>query len=318
MVGSTILRDLSNMDQIYCRLCQNSNTDILYDIPDFWLREYSNKYKYYSCKNCGTKFLDPHVANLDFNVIYPETYEVYNQHKTNNKISKFLINFGLSQRYKVFSVYKNKGKILDIGCADAAFLKYLRRFPEWDLFGFDKKKLSIDEFDLHGINITFGELSQINFESNQFDIITMWDVLEHLDNPSEVISYISNILLDNGKLIIKVPNGDSLDSIIFGRYWAGIDPPRHIFIFNRKSISQLLISNNFQIKKINTQFGGYLNFIKSIQFFLSYKIKNHDEVVLNLIRFLKNPIFRFVGFPFFKLINIFGFGSSLVIIAEKN
>jgi len=302
-----------------CNICSGNQVELIYDVSDFWLKNFSKQYQYYQCQTCGVIFRNSKPSEIDFNFIYPPNYEVYTQHNTRDKVNQFLIDFGLLKRYKVFSKYIDKGTILDIGCADGAFLSYLKKYNGWKLYGVEKNdEIPKSRYSLNGVNIFYGDLKQANYNNMQFDIVTMWDVIEHIEDPIGILCEINRILKKDGFLIIKVPNGRCLDVKIFKKYWAGIDAPRHIYIFNKENLGCLLQNSGYEIKKAITQFGGYLNFLKSLQFLLSEKKIFNEQKLDSLIRLLKNPFFRVLSFPIFKIINLLGYGSSLVIVARKN
>ena len=70
-------------------------------------------------------------------------------------------------------------------------------------------------------------------KDQKFEIITLWHVLEHVENLSEYISTLKNLLADNGKLIIAVPNFKSDDANYYKEFWAAFDVPRHLWHFSQ-------------------------------------------------------------------------------------
>ena len=77
------------------------------------------------------------------------------------------------------------------------------------------------------------------FLIKQFDVITMWHVLEHVPNLKEYISQIRKLLKPNGVLVVAVPNYKSYDASYYKEFWAAYDVPRHLWHFSQTSISKL-------------------------------------------------------------------------------
>jgi predicted SAM-dependent methyltransferase len=94
-----------------------------------------------------------------------------------------------------------------------------------------------------GTNI-FSSLSQVE---KQFDVITLWHVLEHVHDLNKKIQDLKSHLEKDGILLIAVPNHNSLDSKKYGSYWAGYDVPRHLWHFSKQDMTKLLAKEGFEI-----------------------------------------------------------------------
>ena len=95
-------------------------------------------------------------------------------------------------------------------------------------------------------------------KNKKFDVITMWHVLEHVENLQEYIQQIKELLKENGTLIIAVPNYKSYDAYYFKEFWAAYDVPRHLWHFSQKSITKLFSMENIRlVKTIPMKFDSY-------------------------------------------------------------
>jgi 2-polyprenyl-3-methyl-5-hydroxy-6-metoxy-1,4-benzoquinol methylase len=94
-------------------------------------------------------------------------------------------------------------------------------------------------------NQNYGKLKII--PSNTLDVVSMWHVLEHVPDLNERIIIVSNLLKDNGTIIIAVPNLNSPDAKKYKKYWAALDVPRHLYHFTHQSLSNLLAKHNLKI-----------------------------------------------------------------------
>ena len=82
---------------------------------------------------------------------------------------------------------------------------------------------------------------------NQYDMIMMWHVLEHIPDINETIIALEKKLKHNGALVVAVPNRDSLDSKVYREHWAAWDVPRHLYHFNHNSLKNLMKEKGFNL-----------------------------------------------------------------------
>ena len=143
------------------------------------------------------------------------------------------------------SISRPEKNILDIGAGTGDFLKVCK-VNLWNVFG--------TEPDIEARNIAAkkGVLLHKNvsqFTDKKFEIITLWHVLEHVENLEEYILILEELLSKNGKLIIAVPNYKSYDAKYYSKFWAAFDVPRHLWHFSETSISKLFATVNLKVEK---------------------------------------------------------------------
>lgn len=145
----------------------------------------------------------------------------------------------------IFDQNKEIGSLLDVGAGTGDFLKVAKE-KGWEVQGVEPNKYASKLASEKGI-----ELKPIlkDFEGRQFDVVTLWHVLEHIPNLDETISELSSLVKPNGTLIVAVPNFKSFDAIHYGKFWAAYDAPRHLWHFSKNSI-EILFAENFQLQKI--------------------------------------------------------------------
>ena len=106
-----------------------------------------------------------------------------------------------------------------------------------------------------------------------------------------------------------------MDFKLFGKYWAGLDAPRHYYVFTIDAIMKLLSNNCFKVKSKQTNIGGYLNFINSLSFwFADIKLGSNKKVFI--LDSLRKIIPQFLFFPSIWLKNHLFQGTSLTIVAQ--
>ena len=142
-----------------------------------------------------------------------------------------------------------EGSVLDLGCGMGFFLLEMQK-EGYYVQGLDISEYAADiATNKLNTRIFSGDLSDISFEHKQFDIVTFWDVLEHLYNPVKSLKEVSRIIKQNGVLIIETLNISSLTARVLKEKWPLYFPPYHLYYYNRKSISRLLEKTGFEIVK---------------------------------------------------------------------
>jgi 2-polyprenyl-3-methyl-5-hydroxy-6-metoxy-1,4-benzoquinol methylase len=144
------------------------------------------------------------------------------------------------------SLHKSKGSLLDIGAGTGDFL-VTAKANGWQITGIEPnenaKRLAVSK------GVSF-QNSIEGIENQQFDVITMWHVLEHVPNVEHQIKELKRLLKPNGTIIIAVPNFKSFDAGYYGEFWAAYDVPRHLWHFSKTSIEKLFGKENINLVKI--------------------------------------------------------------------
>lgn len=137
-------------------------------------------------------------------------------------------------------------RVLDVGCGEGTFLLHARR-RGWQTVGVETSRADLKNSDLE-IHETLARVEN-SHGANSFAAITLWHVLEHLENPRESLKEIYKLLAPDGKLLIAVPDANGFQAKIFGADWLHLDAPRHLYHFNSKSLAMLLRQCGFQIER---------------------------------------------------------------------
>ena len=139
-----------------------------------------------------------------------------------------------------------KGRILDIGAGTGDFLLECKN-QNWDILGIepnDKAKgIAL------GKGVKFGDTIE-KLESNSFDVITMWHVLEHVPDVEHQVAELKRLLKPSGTIIIAVPNFKSYDANHYKEFWAAYDVPRHLWHFSKTAIEKLFDKQNMNLEDI--------------------------------------------------------------------
>lgn len=268
-----------------CKVCDFSSFEKFFIVNP----QNSNElFTYYFCKNCTTGYLfDVDKTNLKQN--YDEDYNEYQDLVENKKnIFKSLLEFLYFPRdtYVKNHSKKSSKNILDIGCGNGSFLYSVKNYFN-DLYGSDYNKTALNEAKrkIKYLNILPEDLGGVD---TVFDVITMWHVLEHIDEPKIFISTIKNLMNYNSKLILEVPNSNSWNLRVFKKNYQWISLPEHLFFYNERSLKELFKGLGFEIISIEYPRMFPLLFSK------------HFKSLILKILFLPISVLIFILAPYFK------------------
>lgn len=303
-----------------CNLCGSHENTSFYSLRDWLMGREDVTTEMVKCANCGLVYQSPRPTSSELEEHYGSIYEPYQvsrYFRNSSFIQKILINSGLNSKVKMATQTKVTGKLLDIGCSDGMFLNYLHKKTNWIGEGVEiNPQVAKNAQDEFGLRIFVGQLEEAMFDNMSFDVVTMWDVLEHLPDPAGTLREINRILKIGGKLAIRLPNIDSRDSRLFGKYWAGYDSPRHFFVFGIDTIREILMRNGYEVVKINTTTGAYTGFLISLKFLLIAK-GIHKKWTKLVMTILVNPVMRVLMFPIFYIRSMNCKGTQMSVIAIK-
>ena len=163
------------------------------------------------------------------------------------KMYHFIKRKAIRDKVKLINSYQPvKGKILDIGAGTGDFLLECKN-QNWEILGIepnDKAKgIAV------GKGIKFGDTIE-KLESNSFDVITMWHVLEHVPDVEHQVAELKRLLKPSGTIIIAVPNFKSYDANHYKGFWAAYDVPRHLWHFSKTAIEKLFDKQNMNLEDI--------------------------------------------------------------------
>jgi SAM-dependent methyltransferase len=142
--------------------------------------------------------------------------------------------------------YKHSGSLLDLGCSSGSFLAFMGS-DAWKLYGIEMSPETARMAKQHSkAEVYVGNILDAPLPPSSFDVITCFDVLEHLYEPRRVLQHVSEWLKPGGIFYVLVPNIDSAEARVFGSYWHGLELPRHLFHYSPGSLRFLAESVGFR------------------------------------------------------------------------
>lgn len=273
-------------ERVPCNLCGGTSYKVFYEgkIKDDPLISLDALKKDYSassniiltdrivkCDFCGLVFVNPRLKLNSIIECYSQAIDELYVSQAESRIRTFRKAISLVEKYS-----KQKGRILDVGAAAGFFLKAAKE-NKWETYGVEPSKW-MSEYGNRtlGVNIKQGTLEEAEFPDNYFDVVTMWDVLEHTGDPMATLKEANRVLKKDGLLVVNFPNiGDPL-ARLFGRRWWFILAV-HLYYFTPHTLSEMLKKSGFKVKAIRPHF-------QRLTFgYLVYRLKPYSKMLYTFL-----------------------------------
>lgn len=249
-----------------CSLCGSGGT-LLYDGLRDTVFGVAGVWPMRRCSRCGLLWLDPRPASSEVAKIY-QNYHTHTVAATGRQRFTWLRHAVLQQawadRYgyptppltagrrrlarlarllpgvadgailEVMGLDRRWGsQLLDVGCGSGRFMDQMRSLG-WTTAGVEVDAVAATYArDTFGLDVREGTLLDAGYAGASFDVVTLSHVIEHVDDPVELLRECLRVLRPGGRIVITTPNSASLGHRLFGAAWRGLEPPRHLAIFAR-------------------------------------------------------------------------------------
>ncbi len=153
--------------------------------------------------------------------------------------------------------FPRPGRVLDVGCAAGYFLSVMAE-EGWQVTGIEPsdaiRAQAIERLGaerVHG-----GLLHEVPLEPGSFDLVTFWDVIEHVPDPVAALAHVRTLLAPGGKLLIETQNVESRAAKLLGKAWQHYKHAEHIYHFDPRTIRDLMGRAGFRILENSPRLGG--------------------------------------------------------------
>lgn len=265
------------------------------------LKEYQ-KAHLVKCSDCGFVFsgLIPSAQELE------DCYGAYGR-------NDFLSPVTIKRYHEIldnFEPFRKTNRLIDVGCGIGYFLEEAKK-RGWDVYGTEYTDQAMDICNGKGIKMSKGKLDPTHYELGAFDIVTSFEVLEHINNPIEEVKSFYKILRSGGLLYFTTPNFNAFERYYLKESYNVVCYPEHLSYYTKRTMNRLLSDNGFEKKDLLTT-GISLTRIKTSQKTSDEKIvqsNNSDDKIRNLTedKLWAKAIKNIVN----ALLNVSGLGNSL-------
>lgn len=203
------------------------------------------------CISCDFLITSPRPEDSQLGKYYESPDYISHSAKATTAFDKlYAISRELALSWKLTLVKKftptPNPSLLDYGCGTGFFLRKMKQ-NGFNIAGVEPSMVA----RTHAEKITSTQIHQrIEAVQQDFDVISLWHVLEHVSNLNELIKQLKAHLNQNGILMIAVPNYKSEDAKKYGTIWAGFDVPRHLWHFEQNTMKKLLANHGLRIKAV--------------------------------------------------------------------
>ncbi len=237
-------------EPVRCDLCGGRHHELMF-IGSDRLFGIPGSFPMVRCQDCGLIFITPRPPAEAFGRYYPqEDYDLYSKaaglkDKSMDELARLL-----GPRKDKIAVYKQPGRLLDIGFGDGSFLYFMKQ-GGWDVSGVDYNQKMVDlvRKDL-GINAKAGQLEDAHFDDGVFDVVTLWGVLEHVQSPRRTIEEICRITAEQALLVIYTQNAAAPEARWLKDDWFIYESPRHLYSFTAANLARLLAASGFCVSEV--------------------------------------------------------------------
>ncbi|MCB0076072.1 MAG: class I SAM-dependent methyltransferase [Anaerolineales bacterium] len=230
------------------------------------------------CVGCGHYYQNPRPTREKIGRYYPESYMPFELAIEDEPHWWRRFSRGYGRDRRCAAVHEaaggRAGRVLDIGSATGIFLDGMRRLG-WDTVGVEPSQFAADYArSRFGLDIYDCVFEAVQLPPNSFDLITLWDVLEHLHDPLEALAKVAFLLRADGLLVINIPNPNSVEAKCFKRYWLGWDLPRHLNLWTPESLRHTATQSGFTPLKIESFTSGYTVLLMCMEAWLNARGAN--------------------------------------------
>jgi len=248
-------------ENINCNLCGQNNYSVIFEEqpgeetqPDF-----TEKYRasgdeplfeqVVKCNNCGLVYINPRNKAEEILEGYSKGSDLAHISQAEGREKTFKKSLKLIKKYA-----KYHNRLLDIGAAGGSFLKVVKDDGGWGIHGVEPNRWMCEcGKEKYGIDIKQGDIFSANYDREIFDVVTLWDVIEHTPDPKAVLKECRKLLNPSGIIVVNIPDISTWLVKAMGRkwpFWSSV----HLYYFTKKTMVQMLDEAGFDVIKIKRHF----------------------------------------------------------------
>lgn len=247
--------DLAELEHVRCFLCDADDYDVVY--PARYERKSANRVETFRasgdellvdqlvrCRHCGFQYVNPRLRGDLIFQSYAEGEDPAYVSQIEARERTFTASLDEIER-----ALGKKGRLLDIGTAAGAFVAAASK-RGWAAEGCEPNRWLAQWGAAHyGVQIRPGSVFDQAYDAGSFDVVTLWDVIEHTLDPRQMLEHCRTLLKPGGLLVINYPDIGSWIARAMGRRWLFLTSV-HLYYFDRGSIRRMLESTGFAVTTI--------------------------------------------------------------------
>ena len=310
------------MEKVICPICGGKEFEFLFSGRDY-LHEIAGEFNVVRCPGCRLILTNPILAEAEIARYYPEDYQPYgfNRKKIERqvKFKKHLpLLFHLIDSHEYFVPdLKKPARILEIGSGGGSFLfEYRLNHPNHYICASDFNEEVVEKLENRGFEAFVSNLKDIPGESNFYDLVFGWMVLEHVHDINRALGEIRRVLKVDGLFCFSIPNAGSWEFGAFREKWYATQVPTHLYHFDSESIGKILAKNGFEVVKIIHQ-RSFANFFKSLENLTKFKKDRFGIYKLIRKAISWNKFYFLITLPLAYGLSALGQSGRITIVARR-
>lgn len=206
------------------------------------------------CGGCGSRFVWPRPGVDELTAMYPDDYHAYNE--DHGLVAGVLVarRDAARQRRYLELTSSRPVRLFDVGSGDCRQFDALRDSGLFEFGGVELNPGMVAKARAGGYDVHQGTLEDMDIGPHlgTYDIVTMYQLVEHVLEPGVLFEKALRLLRPGGVVLGQLPCLDSLEAKVFGKYWAGYHFPRHLQQFTRHGLSGCMQNAGFMDVRVKT------------------------------------------------------------------
>lgn len=251
------------MEHVTCNLCGCDDTTLLYpstisveQLPDaveaFRCTSslYGKHFTIVRCRNCGLGYTNPRLSAEEIIRAYEGVQDPLYIEEYDGRALTFK-----KHLQRVEALKSPPGRLLDVGAYSGVFVEAAKT-RGWDAWGLDPCRWAVEQARARGLSMLEGSLDTVDIEEESFDVVTMWDVIEHVTDPLGQLRKVRRILKPGGLAVIHTMDLDSTFAKLMGGRWPWL-MEMHIYYFTPHTLGRMAEEAGLKVLKAKAE-GRYL------------------------------------------------------------
>ncbi len=192
------------------------------------------------CVNCDLVYMNPRDKNVS--ALYEAAEDLFYFSSAEDRQASF--EQDIKELHRVLRIESGEGKkILDVGCSYGFFMDVAKR-NRWEVYGCElsKKHAAFAKKNLN--NVCSKDIDSCGFPEEFFDVVVLYDVLEHVPSPKIFLQKIASHTKPDGTIVVVTPNFSSISARVMGGFWPNITR-MHLYYFTPHTIRKLFMKSGF-------------------------------------------------------------------------
>jgi len=223
----------------------------LFDATDRLYQTTQKNFRVVECAGCGLIRLDPWPAAEELRSYYPDEYWFAPGEDTASRLEetyrRFVLRDHLGFVLRAVADTSSEGPVLDVGCGGGLLLGMLQEHG-LEVAGLETSRAAAaTAWKQNRVRVICGDLERAPVRRRSCRAVTMFHVIEHLPDPAAYLKSARDLLAEDGRLVVQVPNAASWQFQLFGAHWNGVDVPRHLVNYREQDLERLLERCGFAV-----------------------------------------------------------------------